>query len=94
MTNFFESGKPFIIGQTEKCLEILTDYQHMLGNPSIPMTSIHPVIEQIEMEKETLVQALSTLCDGDGLIDILNQVIILSSFEVIRFNRGCYVTPC
>ena len=84
MTNFFELGKPFIIDQTEKCLDILTDYQHMLGNPSIPMTSIHPVVEQIESEKEALVQALSSLCDGDGLIDIINQVIVLSSFEIIK----------
>ena len=83
-----------IVEQTEKLLDILTDYQHMLGNPSIPLTSIHPVIEQIEMEKETLVHAISSLCDGDGLIDILNQVIILSSFEIIRFKGGGSVTPC
>jgi len=45
----------------------------------------------METEKETLAPVLNSLPPEDGLKDILNQALITSSLEVIKFNRGDYV---
>ena len=44
----------------------------------------------MEMEKEGLTSALNSLPDGDGLKDVLNEVMITSSLEAAKFNRGDY----
>jgi len=45
------------------------------------------------MEKKTaeLIPTLESLPDGDKLKDILNQALVTSTVEIIKFNRGDYV---
>jgi hypothetical protein len=45
----------------------------------------------MEAGNEILTSAVNSLSDGDELKNILNQVIITSSVEIIKFNRGDYV---
>jgi len=45
----------------------------------------------MESEKETLTPVLNSLPPGDGLKDILNDALVNSEVEVIKFNRGDYV---
>jgi hypothetical protein len=81
-----------VIERTEKVLDILEEYQHKLLDPQSTLRDIHPLIEKMEMEQEALVPVLDSLPPGDGLKRILTDVLITSSVEVIRFNRGDYVT--
>jgi len=80
-----------IVERTENFLDILEEYQAKLNDPQATLRDIHPLIERMETEKETLTPALNSLPPGDGLKNILNDALITSSLEVIKFNRGDYV---
>jgi hypothetical protein len=46
----------------------------------------------MEMENQELIPMMESLPDGDGLKDILNRLLVSSTVEVIKFNRGDYIT--
>ena len=93
LNDFQHGGGNPVIEQTERLLEILGKYQRKLADPVITLREISPLIQQLETCNKGLVSALDALADGDDLKDILNQVIIASTVEVVRFNRGDYVNP-
>ena len=82
-----------IIGRTEKFLDILDEYRQKLGNPRFILKDIYPLINKMEVENEGLTPVLNSLPDGDELKDILNQILITSSLEIIKFKRGDYLNP-
>ena len=79
--------------RTENFLDILEEYQNKLLDPQATLRDIHPLIQRMESEKETLTPVLNSLQPGDGLKDILNDALVNSEVEVIKFNRGDYVDP-
>ena len=80
-----------LVERTENFLNILDDYQKRLMDPQATLRDIYPLIQRMETEKETLAPVLNSFPPGDGLKDILNDALITSSLEVIKFNRGDYV---
>lgn len=82
-----------IIENIAKFLNILDEYQQKLGNSQFTLKDIYPLINHMEAEKENLIPVFDSLPDGDGLKDILNQALITSSVEIIKFNRGDYLNP-
>ena len=82
-----------IVEQTENLLDILEEYRNKLLDPQATLRDIHPLIQRMEREKETLTPVLNSLQPGDGLKDILNDALVNSEVEVIKFNRGDYVDP-
>jgi len=80
-----------IIDRTEQFLDILDKYQFMLQNPLTTLKDIFPLIQEMGAEKDNLIPMLDSLPHGDGLKDILNQALITSSVEIMKFNRGDYV---
>ncbi|UCF56086.1 MAG: hypothetical protein JSW15_08245 [Deltaproteobacteria bacterium] len=86
-------GKNPIIDRTETFLDILDEYHQKLGNPQFILKDIYPLINEMEAQNEGLIPVLNSLPDGDELKDILNQVLITSSLEIIKFNRGDYLNP-
>ena len=79
--------------RTENFLDILEEYQNKLLDPQTTLRDIHPLVQRMESEKETLTPVLNSLPPGDGLKDILNDALVNSEVEVIKFNRGDYVDP-
>ena len=80
-----------IVERTENFLDILEKYEKKLLDPQATLRDIHPLIERMKTEQEALTPALSSLPPGDGLKDILNDALVASSLEVIKFNRGDYI---
>lgn len=78
-----------IIDRVENLLNILDEYQQKLKDPHFSLKEIEPLVKQ--MEKENLAPELDSLVEDDGLKDILNQALVTSSLETIKFNRGDYV---
>ena len=78
------------IKYVENFLDILDDYQAKLGDPEVRLKEIFPLIDQMQKEKQGLASALESLPDGDGLKEIVNETLIISSLEAIKFNRGDY----
>ncbi|MBW2143490.1 MAG: hypothetical protein JRG75_03725 [Deltaproteobacteria bacterium] len=92
--NPFMSGREIsIVDRAESLLDTLDEYQERLASPEFTLRDISPLIGKMEAGNEILTSAVNDLSDGDELKNILNQVIITSSVEIIKFNRGDYVTP-
>lgn len=80
-----------IIERIENLLNILDKYQKKLKDPDISLKEIDPIIKQMEKEKENLTPVLDSIKEDDGLKNVLNQLLVTSSLETIKFNRGDYV---
>ncbi len=80
-----------IIERIENLLNILDEYQEKLKDPNFSLREIEPVIKQMEKEKENIVPVLDSIAEDDGLKNVLNHVLVTSSLETIKFNRGDYV---
>ena len=80
-----------IVKHVEKLLDILDEYHQKLGDLKTASKDISPLIVKIESEKENLIPALNFLSDGDKLKGILNQTLVTSSLEILKFNRGDYI---
>ena len=92
--NTFLSGEKIpMVDRVEKYLDLLDEYRQKLANPQVTLKDIYLLINEMEVEKQSLIPVLNSLPDGDGLKDILNQTLITSSLEIIKFNRGDYLTP-
>ncbi len=79
------------IERVERLLDTLDKYRQKLNSPHVTLKELHPLIQEIEREKENLIPAINSLSDKDGLKNILNEVLLTSSMETIRFNRGDYI---
>jgi len=80
-----------IIDRVENLLNVLGEYQQKLKDPHFSLKEIDPLVKQMEKEKENLAPVLDSLVEDDGLKDILNQALVTSSLETIKFNRGDYI---
>ena len=80
-----------VIEQTEKLLDTMDGYVQKLNDPSVSLKEIYPLVQAMEAENDRIDPILHSLCDTDGLKDILKEVLITSSKEIIKFNRGDYI---
>lgn len=80
-----------IIERIENLLNILDEYQKKLKDPDASLKEIDPIIKQMEKEKENLAPVLESIKEDDGLKNVLNQVLVTSALETMKFNRGDYV---
>ena len=72
-------------------LDLLAEYSSKLNDPACSLRDLHPIVLRLEDEKDRLVPALETLSDHDGSRDLLNRLLITTSVEIIKFNRGDYL---
>ena len=84
--------KTSIVDRVENFLDILDEYHKKLGDPKASLKDISPLVDDMTKEREGLMSSLHSLSDGDKLKEILNQTLITSSVEIIKFNRGDYVS--
>jgi hypothetical protein len=84
--------KKVAVERIENVLDLLDDYRRKLADPDFNLKDIHPIISAIENENQHLKPMLNSLTDGDELKQILNQTLITTSVEVIKFNKGDYIT--
>jgi hypothetical protein len=78
------------IDQVENYLNILNEYQEKLGNPDVSLKELSPLLDQMNEQKGKMSSALDSLSSKDGLKEIVNETLIISSLETIKFNRGDY----
>ena len=90
-TQVGQSSDRAIVAEVENLLNVMADYQNQMENPSVSLKQIQPLVEKMDTETEKLLPVLDTLPDSSSLKDILNRVLVASSVEVIKFNRGDYL---
>ena len=79
------------IERVEKFLDVLEDYQKKLEDPSVNLKEMYPLVTRMESEVEKMLPFLNSLPDEDGIKDILNRVLVMSTVEAIKFNKGDYI---
>lgn len=86
-------NKCITIERLDNILNLLDNYRKQLADPQVSLRQIEPLMNMIEKEKEQLSSVLDSLASEDGLKDIVNRTLITASLEVIKYNRGDYITP-
>lgn len=81
-----------VVDHAEKLLDTLDTYQRKLAGPEFTLRDIAPLVKEMETENEILASAIESLSGDDKLKNILNQIVIASSVEIIKFNRGDYIS--
>lgn len=89
---FLHGEKMFVVEHTERLLDALDEYQQMLASPEFTLRDMAPLVGKMKAGNKILVSAANSLSDGDELKELLNQVLITSSVEIIKFNRGDYIS--
>lgn len=84
--------KNITVERVENLLNLLENYRQQLENPNVTLRTLEPVMNTIAKEKDQLSAVLGSMPNEDRLKDILNQTLITASLEVIKFNRGDYIT--
>ncbi len=80
------------IERVDILLNLLDHYRNQLANPQVTLRSIEPVVNTIVKEKEQLSAVLDVLPKHDALKDIVNRTLITASLEVMKYNRGDYIS--
>jgi hypothetical protein len=84
------AGEAPLVDRTERLLDALDAYRGKLGDRRVALKEVAPLIGEIKKQSEDLTSQAEALPDSDPLREILNQTLIVSSLEVLKFNRGDY----
>jgi hypothetical protein len=92
MSAIYPQDKSQTVDRLGALLDLLDAYRQKLAHPQTSLKDIHPLISAIGKETEKMEAALETLAEEDELKHIVNQTLVTASLEVIKFNRGDYIT--
>jgi len=90
-----ESGpmdKEPLVEHLDRVLNLLDKYQMKLGNPTVSVMDMGPMIGRLENENKTLASLINSLEDADELKDMANQVLVTSLIEIEKYKRGDYLS--
>lgn len=79
------------IERVENLLDLLDDYRQKLADPQVTLKEMDGLVGKIAGEKENLTATLDSMQDGEQLRDVLNQTLVTTSLEIMKFRRGDYV---
>jgi len=72
-------------------LTLLKNYQKQMEDPRISLKETATIVSQMEQVTQELLPILESLPEGDGVKDLLNRLLVTSTVETIKFNRGDYL---
>ena len=80
-----------VVARVMKFLDVMDDYARKLGSPRVTLKEMSPLIAKIESEKNDLKELAESLSPMDDMKTLLDEALIRSSVEVIKYNRGDYI---
>jgi len=75
----------------DRFLTLLENYQKQMEDPRISLKETATIVSQMEQQTQELLPVLESLPEGDGIKDLLNRLLVTSTVETIKFNRGDYL---
>ena len=84
--------KNITVESVDNLLNLLDNYRQQLSDPHVTLRTLEPMMNTIAKEKDQLSGLLDSMPNDDKLKHILNQTLITASLEVIKFNRGDYIS--
>jgi len=82
-----------VLDRVESFLNLLEEYQRKLADSKVPVKDISPLVDEMETERKRLIPVMESLPEKDQLRQILKEVLITCSVEVMKFRRGDYAGP-
>jgi hypothetical protein len=86
-----QASRADTVERINRFMDILESYQSGMEDAAATLKQVSPLVTQMEEEAQNLIPVLESLPAGDELKDILNRLLVASTVEVIKFNRGDYV---
>lgn len=80
-----------ILSRMDRFLTLLETYQKQMEDPGISLKETSTIVTQLEQQTKELIPVLEALPEGDGIRDLLNRLLVTSTVETIKFNRGDYL---
>jgi len=80
------------VDRVDNLLNLLDNYRRLLADPQVTLRQMEPLLSSIEQEKTQLSSVLDSLESEDGLKDIVNRTLVTASLEIVKYNRGDYIT--
>ncbi len=80
-----------ILTRMDRFLTLLETYSQQMENPRISLKETSTIVTQLEQQTQELIPILEALPEGDGIKDLLNRLLVTSTVETIKFNRGDYL---
>lgn len=85
------ASRDAVISRVSQFIDVMEEYSLKLSSPQISLKEIAPLVERMEAETHNMRLLSEALPSGDGIKAILDESLIRSSVEIIKFNRGDYV---
>lgn len=79
------------VQQIDEFLTIMESYQKKMADPNSSLKDAYPFVQQMGKKAAELLPAMESLPMGDKLKDILNRLLVTSTVEIVKFNRGDYM---
>jgi hypothetical protein len=86
-----QANKADTVKRIQQFMDILESYQSRMEDSTVTLKQVSPLVSRMEEETQNLIPVLDSLPAGDNLKDILNRLLVASTVEVIKFNRGDYL---
>jgi hypothetical protein len=77
-----------LLQRLEGSLAALESYQTRLGDATVPIHELQPLVEKLEEEQSRLQSQMEVLPDGHPVKDTLNRSIVTMAVEVQKYRRG------
>jgi len=86
-----QANRADTVERLNRFMDILESYQSGMEDSTTTLKQVSPLVTQMEEETQNLIPVLESLPAGDELKDMLNRLLVASTVEVIKFNRGDYM---
>jgi len=82
--------KQMVLNELRNTLDLVDFYAEKLGNTSLPVTGLAPLIEHLDERLKNLQNMESAKGLPDKLRPIVNDVVVTLGTEIAKFRRGDY----
>lgn len=79
-----------ILASMDSFLVLLETYQRQMGDPLVSLKETALVVSRMEQQSQELYRVWEALPEGEEK-DLLNRMLVTSTVETIKFNRGDYL---
>jgi hypothetical protein len=86
-----DSEKAELLNKADKLLGLLEDYREKIADPVYSLKEVYPILKSIEEENQRLIPLVDSLPDGESMKDFLHRLLVTSTVETIKYNRGDYI---
>jgi hypothetical protein len=82
-----------VVSRVAEFLDTVEEYSEKLKRPEVSLKEIYPLISKIKKDTQDLTSLSQSLSPDDEIKSLLDEALVRSTVEVIKFNRGDYVNP-